>query len=109
MRARFSISLGGFLLLGLQRTQIPQARLDGGKLVEIPVPAFLRELQLLDRRRQRSLQNVGFGKRLMVQQALARCSIGFGLQAVNPDVSWVAFHQLRKPCERRLVLSHPLQ
>src|SRR5262249_61556013 len=64
--------LAVLLFLGLLRAQIAKARFHGRQLIEIAIPALLRELELLDRRRQRSLKIVVLGQGLVVQQALAR-------------------------------------
>ena len=49
------------------RTQIAQACLDAGELVEVAVAAFLSQLQLLDSRGQAALEHVSLGLRLVLQ------------------------------------------
>src|SRR5262249_41096775 len=107
-RARTS-PLAVLLFLCLLRAQIAKARFHGRQLIEIAVPALLRELELLDRCRQRSLKIVVFGQCLVVQQALARSGVGLGLQGVQLGVARVALDEVTEPCDRSLLLPRFLQ
>jgi hypothetical protein len=68
------------VLGGLLRAQLLQARVDHGELVEVAVARAARELQLLDRGWQASLQRVVLALRLVLQQALAERGVRARLQ-----------------------------
>ena len=98
-----------FLLLRQARAQIAQARVHAGELVEIAVAAFLRQLQLLDRRRQTALQHVGLGLGLVRQQSLALGLVALRPQLIQPRLVRKTPDLLVQQRVRFAILPEPLQ
>jgi len=73
---------------------------DGDFYQHSQVDARLRELELIDRRRQRAAQHIDLGLRLVLQQSLAERGVGLGLQHVQLRVRAVQAQRLLEHGER---------